>query len=101
MTALPLGSHKLGVRLETRVAPRASRNRIGGVRDGRLLVAVTAPPVDHEANVAVVALVADALGVPKRDIHIVAGTQSRSKSLVVTGLTATELQSRILPYLKL
>ena len=35
---------------EVRVAPRASRNRIVGVQDGALKVALTAPPVEGAAN---------------------------------------------------
>lgn len=41
-----------------RVIPRARRDELAGVRDGRLLVRVTAPPVDGKANAAVCALAA-------------------------------------------
>lgn len=95
MIDLPLGSHRLGVRLETRVTPRASRNSIEGPRNGRLVVKVTSPPVDSAANAAVTALMAEALGVPKRAITIIAGEQSRSKSLVIEGLSAPEIRLRL------
>lgn len=95
MTGLTFGSHSLGVRIEVRVTPRASRNGIQGVRDGRLLVTVTAPPVDRAANSAVVQVVSRALDVPKRDVAIVAGGRSRNKSVVVSGLTAVEVGRRL------
>jgi len=95
VSELTLGTHRLGVRLEVRVTARASRNGIGGVRDGRLVVTVTAPPVDHAANEAVIAVVADALHLPKRGIAIVAGEQSRSKSLAISGLTAADIRQRL------
>lgn len=94
MTAL-LGSHRLGVRLEARVTPRASRNGIDGVRDGRLVVKVTAPPVDDAANAAVVETVSKALNLPKRDVTIVAGEHSRLKSVALSGITAEEVRSRL------
>lgn len=40
------------------VQPRASREKLGPVHDGRLKVAVTAPPVDGEANAAVIEVLA-------------------------------------------
>jgi uncharacterized protein (TIGR00251 family) len=95
MMSLTLGTHALGVRIETRVTPRASRNGIQGVRDGRLLVTVTAPPVDRAANVAVVEVISDALGLPRRDVTIVAGDRSRNKSVVLSGVNATEVARRL------
>jgi uncharacterized protein (TIGR00251 family) len=95
MNGLTLGTHRLGVRLEVRATPRASRNAIDGVRDGRLVVKVTAPPVDSAANVAVIDTVSRALGLAKRDVTIVAGEQSRSKSLALSGITAESVRSRL------
>jgi uncharacterized protein len=42
-------------------------------------VRVAAPPVDGAANAALVELLADVLGVPRRYVHVVAGASSRSK----------------------
>lgn len=95
MSALALGTHRLGVRLEARVTPRASRTAIEGIREGRLLVKVTAPPVDSAANAAIIAIVSQALEVPRRDVTIVGGEQSRSKSLAIAGLTADQVRHRL------
>jgi uncharacterized protein (TIGR00251 family) len=95
MSGLALGTHRLGVRLEARVTPRASRTTIEGIREGRLLVRVTAPPVDSAANAAIIAVVSQALDVPRRDVAIVAGGQSRSKSLAIAGLTADQVRRRL------
>ncbi|CAN5429371.1 hypothetical protein BH11MYX1_BH11MYX1_15270 [soil metagenome] len=70
-----------GVILEVLVQPRASRAKLGPVHDGRLKVAVTAPPVDGEANAAVVAFVAKQLGLARGAVEVVAGESSRRKSL--------------------
>lgn len=72
-----------GVRFEVRVQPRASRSAVGGVREGRLVVHVTAPPVDAAANDAVIELLARELRVPKRAIRIVSGQRNRNKTIEV------------------
>jgi uncharacterized protein (TIGR00251 family) len=95
MSALTLGTHRLGVRVETRVTPRASRNAIEGIREGRLLVRVTASPVDEAANAAVVDIVSRAMDLPRRDITIVAGEHSRLKSLALSGVSADDVRQRL------
>jgi uncharacterized protein (TIGR00251 family) len=73
------------------VQPRASRARIGPLHDGRLKVAVTAPPVDGEANAAVIELFARALSVPRGKVEVIAGATSRRKTLRLTDVTAAQL----------
>lgn len=70
-------------RLDLRVVPRSPRNAIDGTRDGRLIVRVTAPPVDSAANEAVIALLAEMYGVAKSSIRIVAGARSRNKTIEI------------------
>lgn len=69
-----------------RVSPRASKNAVGGVHDGALKIAVTAPPVDGEANEAIVKLLSKRLGVAKRAITIVSGATGRDKRVAVEGI---------------
>jgi uncharacterized protein YggU (UPF0235/DUF167 family) len=47
-----------GVRIALKVIPRSPHTAIAGIRDGRLLLRVTAPPVESAANDAVVAAIA-------------------------------------------
>ncbi|HEX5217246.1 MAG TPA: DUF167 domain-containing protein [Vicinamibacterales bacterium] len=82
-------------RVEVRVVPRSPRTAIDGVRDGRVVVRVNAPPVDGAANDAVIAALAEALGVPKRDIRIATGVTSRNKSLEIAGLSREEIARRL------
>ena len=84
-----------GVRFGLRVLPRASRTEIAGSRDGRLVVRVTAPPVDRAANDATAAVLARALRVPARMVTIVGGETARNKTVQVAGLTLTDLRSRL------
>ena len=80
------------VTLDVLVQPRASRVQIGPLHDHRLKIAVTAPPVDGEANAAVVEVVAKALGIPKRAVEVIAGASSRRKTLRVTGVTRAQIE---------
>lgn len=78
------------ITFEVRVAPRASRNRIVGVVDGVLKVALTAAPVDGAANEALKKLLAKALRVAKSDVDIVRGERARVKLIRVRGLETVE-----------
>lgn len=82
------------VRFAVRLAPRSATNRIDGVLDGALRVRVTAPAVEGAANVALIGLLAEELGVPRRDIRIVAGAASRQKLVVVDGLDREAVVAR-------
>jgi len=77
-----------GVEIDVRVIPRSGRTGLAGSRDGRLLVRVSAPPVEGAANDALLALVADTLSVPRRAVRIVAGERSRQKRIAVDGVSA-------------
>lgn len=81
--------------LPLRVQPRASHDAILGWQDGSLRVRVTAPPVEGEANRAVTALVARALGLPASAVSVVRGARGRDKLVRVRGMTAAEVESRL------
>ncbi len=84
-----------GARIEIRVQPRASRNTISGVRAGILRIRVTAPPVDGQANAAAIALLAQALDLPKSAIRLVRGASSREKTLAVESMSQEEVNQRL------
>jgi uncharacterized protein (TIGR00251 family) len=79
------------ITFEVRVAPRASRNRVVGVQDGSLKVALTAPPVDGAANEALRKLLSKTLGVSKSAVEIVRGERGRTKLLRVRGADESKL----------
>ncbi len=81
-----------GAVLEVLVQPRASRTRAAGEHDGRLKVQLAAPPVDGEANRALVEFLADALGVRKADLSIVRGETGRRKTVRVNGVRAAAVE---------
>jgi uncharacterized protein (TIGR00251 family) len=81
--------------LRVRVQPRASREAIVGFREDVLRVAVTAPPVDGEANQAVRRLLARALRVAPAAVTLLAGERGRDKVMRIEGLTGAELHARL------
>jgi uncharacterized protein (TIGR00251 family) len=93
--ALPARADAAGVTFDALVTPRASRARLGPVSGERIKIAVTAPPVDGEANAAVVECVAKALGVPRRQVAIVGGEASRRKTIRVEGVTLAQLEAAL------
>lgn len=81
--------------LRVRVQPGASRSQVLGY-DGQLLrVRVSAPPEDGRANEAVVALLAEALGVPRSRVRILRGHTSRDKLVSMESLSLEEVVRRL------
>jgi len=84
-----------GCAIRVRVHPRARRDRIAGVHGEALKLEVTTAPEGGAANRAVERLLAEALGVPARDVAVVIGASSRSKVIAVDGLAAPEAAVRL------
>jgi uncharacterized protein YggU (UPF0235/DUF167 family) len=79
-----------GVTLRLRVTPHAGRDAIDGIErraDGEtvLRLRVRAVPDKGRANAAVVALLAEALAVPKSRLTLLAGAAARLKTVAVAG----------------
>lgn len=79
-----------------RVQPRAPRSEIVGWRaDGALSLRVAAPPVEGQANAAVSALLARALGVPPSAVRVTHGARGRDKLVRVEGLAPADIRRRL------
>lgn len=82
-------------RVNVRVTPRASASRIAGVKDGVLLVRVTAPPVDGRANKAVCDLIAKEAKLPKSAVSVLRGDTGRDKVVALSGVSQTDAEARL------
>lgn len=69
--------------LSLHVQPGARRGEIVGTHGARLKVAVRAPAVDGRANDALLDLLADALALPRRALHIRSGANARDKRVLI------------------
>jgi len=81
-----------GVTFDVLVQPRASRPLVGPIHGARLKVAVTASPVDGEANAAVIELIAGWLGIKRGAVAVIAGASSRRKTVRVAGVTRARVE---------
>ena len=95
----PWRRNETGVLLRVRLTPKGGSDCIDGLTttpDGPALKArVRAVPEDGAANAAVAALVADWLGLAKRDVALAGGHKSRSKLLAIAGDPAA-IEARLL-----
>jgi uncharacterized protein len=73
------------VRVTIRVRPGTSRASVGGSHDGALVVRVNQRAVDGHATEAALAALAEAFGVPRRDVTLVSGATARTKLVDLEG----------------
>lgn len=81
------------VRVAVYIQPRAKRTEIAGRHGADLKIRIAAPPVDQAANAALLAFVAQRLGVRQRDVRLITGATSRRKVLEIDGVTAEQIQA--------
>jgi uncharacterized protein len=68
--------------LHLRIQPKASKDRfVGPYGENEYKVAITAPPVDGQANARLLKFIAKAFDLPRSRISLVSGETSRSKCL--------------------
>jgi uncharacterized protein len=77
------------ITVAVRVHPGASREGLALLPDGSLDVRLRARPVEGQANARLIAVLAERLGLRRRDVVVVSGVRSRQK-LVRLGLRSAE-----------
>ncbi len=90
------------MKFAVRLTPRGGRDAIEGLAEdeaGRPLLKarVAAPPVEGEANAALVKLLAKALGLPRGAVRIASGETARIKIIEIDGLDEAEVRRRLAP----
>lgn len=91
----PLNETAKGVTFAVKVQPRARRSAITGIVGDAIKLAVTAPPVEGEANQAVIEFFAKWFQIARSQVTITSGETSRNKSIRVTGITAQQLREKL------
>ena len=77
------------------VMPGAPRSEIGGVAGGRLRLRLAAAAHEGKANAELIRLIADTLGVPRRQVDLATGATGRRKLLRIRGVTREEARRRL------
>jgi len=66
--------------------PRASASAVAGRHGDALKIRIAAPPADGAANDELIRFLADRLQIPRSAITITAGSSSRRKTVVISGI---------------
>lgn len=75
--------------------PRAGRTALAGRRGDSVLVRLAAAPVDGAANEALIDLLSDTFGVPRRQITIATGHRTRDKRVEIEGIDDAAVAARL------
>ncbi|BCL59336.1 hypothetical protein DGMP_00290 [Desulfomarina profundi] len=78
--------------LRVHIQPRASKTKIVGLYDGTLKIAVSAPPVEGRANKEIIQFLAKKMKIPRSDVRVKSGLQSRRKSLELKNIRESEVR---------
>ncbi len=84
-----------GVTISVRLQPPAGRDELVTVRDGVLVVRVTAPPVEGRANAALCRLLAKRLAVAPSRVTVIRGEHSRDKLVHIDGVDQAAVHERL------
>ena len=82
-----------GVILNVRAQPRSSRAGLDGLVGDAVKVRLRAAPVDGKANKELGETLADAFGLPKARVVIKGGEPSKTKRVLLAGLTSATVDS--------
>ena len=82
-------------RLRLRVVPGTTHPGVVGRLGDAWKVRVTAPPEAGKANEAVLAMLADVLGLERRDLTLTSGHGSRDKVVALMGLNHEDADARL------
>lgn len=81
-----------GLYLRVRLQPRSSKNLIDGIQQNALKIRLTAPPVEGEANKALIEFLSKIIGIRKSSLEIDSGEKSRDKRVKVEGVSPQALE---------
>ena len=84
-----------GVIVNVRAAPRSSRAGLDGMVGDALKVRIRSAPVDGKANKELIEVLADAFGLPKSAVEFKSGETSKTKRLLLRGVTKETILSRL------
>ncbi|XP_053972564.1 UPF0235 protein C15orf40 homolog [Hylaeus volcanicus] len=92
----PIGVDKNGnVTIKIQAKPGAKHNNITDISDEAVGVAISAPPVEGEANTELVKYLASVLGMRKSDVSLDRGSKSRQKVVLVSGSTVEKVLEKL------
>ncbi|KAK1135673.1 hypothetical protein K0M31_000259 [Melipona bicolor] len=92
----PISLDKSGnVTIKIQAKPGAKHNNITDISEDAVGVAISAPPVEGEANTELVKYLASVLGMRKSDVSLDRGSKSRQKVVIVSGSTVEKVLEKL------
>jgi uncharacterized protein len=82
-------------RVRLRVSPGARKTELAGRHGEGWKIRVSAPPEGGRANEAVIDLLAERVGLPRRSVTIVSGHRGRDKVVEMTGIDPDEAARKL------
>ena len=82
--------------LRLRVVPNAKRSEVVGAHGEAIKVKVQAPAMDGKANDALLAFLAEKLGVSRRAVVLLSGEKSRDKTVAIEGIDPAQARGHLL-----
>jgi uncharacterized protein (TIGR00251 family) len=92
---LQIKKDERGCVFEIHLRPRSSKNEVSGIREGRLEVKVTAPPVNGQANKKCCLLLSEFLGLSRGSVEVIKGTRSRFKWVRIATVSFDVLERKV------
>jgi len=90
-----ISAYKNGVRIQLHIQPRASRTAIVGEHGDALKIAIQAPPVDGEANEAVLDFFKSIFKKTCPEIEILSGHKGRQKTIYLSNISVEEALKKL------
>ena len=84
-----------GVIVNVRAQPRSSRAGVDGLQGDALKVRLRSAPVDGKANREIIETLADAFSLAKSRVEFKSGETSKTKRLLLKGISAAEFSERL------
>lgn len=82
-------------RLKVKVVPGSSQSEVSGWLGDVLKVRVAAQPEKGKANSAVLAVLADRLGLSKKCLNIISGKTSEQKIIEIEGMSIAQVKRKL------
>jgi len=83
------------VLLTLHIQPGAKKTEVVGLHGAALKIRLASPPVDGKANAALIAFIAEKLGIAKAQVSLVSGQTSRSKRVAIASVSASEVEQKL------
>jgi len=84
------------VTIEVAARPGAQRRGVLGISPRGIVIGLASPPEKGKANEELIALVAEFVGVARRDVSILRGTGSRNKTIRIATADARSVANRLI-----